>query len=263
MARLTLNEARRTMSRGRPWTFRLECTTGGRNAFWLCTGRGRNEPVEVHYGGIGNKPQVIVKDWGYVEAKTPEKVAKGYDYVDTKFVRMNPANFGGSPTTPKPAPVTPAAPTPNVWRCDNGKLTVTLNGRHIEIKFDVFPAAWQGAAYHTFKNDLEAFCTTHMGFKVGTWWGGNNSELFHANCNDKGLFDALVLWFQQTIPGLKTPQVPAPALPGPFGSIVTVKSIGGGKYQAFDASGIKVVTMPSASARKLVADHAHITVAGL
>jgi len=84
MARLTLSDARSTMGRGRPWTFRLECTTGGSNKFWLATGRGRNEPVEIHYGAIGSKGTILVKDWAYVEAKTPQKVAKGYDYADTR-----------------------------------------------------------------------------------------------------------------------------------------------------------------------------------
>jgi len=275
MATLTLNDARRTMSRNRPWTFRLEYHGGGSHKFWMATGRGRNEPVEVLYGRVGSKPQIIVKDWTYLESKTPEKVAKGYSYVDTPYVRVRQATIDAfaarsGTTNPKPAPApspvpkpTPAAPTPDTWRCNKGKVTVTRKGRIIQILFDVFPAAWQGAVFHTFKDDLEAFCTKHMGRKVGTWWGGSGSEEFHAHCADKGLFDALVLWLQQSIGGNKTPQIPVPALTGPLANIVSVKPVGGGMYHALDSFGCKVVTLPSTSARQLVRDHAHISVVGL
>jgi len=109
MAKLTLADARNTMSRGRPWTFRLEysgLTDAGNpsHKFWLAAGRGRNEPVEIHHGKVGGKPQILVKDWAFVEAKTPEKEAKGYRYVDTPFVRCQQSTidaFVASQGTPK------------------------------------------------------------------------------------------------------------------------------------------------------------------
>ena len=57
MALLTLTDARTHMLNGKPWTFRLEFhgqTSNGNpsHKFWLATGRARNEPVEIHYGGV-------------------------------------------------------------------------------------------------------------------------------------------------------------------------------------------------------------------
>ena len=115
MARLTLTDARNVMLKGRPWTFRMECTTGGHNKFWLATGRGQNEPVEIHYGAIGAKAAILVKDWAYVEKNTPEKEAKGYIYVDTPFVRVQPSTIQASPVIPmtpssRTIPMTPTSP---------------------------------------------------------------------------------------------------------------------------------------------------------
>lgn len=112
MATLTLTDARRLMLKGRPWTFRMECQVGGRNAFWLATGRGGAEPVEIHYGGIGNKPQIIVKDWAYVDKVAPEKEAKGYCYVQTPYVRVRQSTIDAfSAGQPSPqAPVTVVTP---------------------------------------------------------------------------------------------------------------------------------------------------------
>lgn len=116
MACLTLTDARNLMLKGRPWTFRMECTLNGRSAAWLATGRGQNEPVEVHFGAIGAKPTILVKDWAYVEKTAPEKEAKGYVYVDTPFVRVQPSTIRGlTPAAPSPVvPMTPAALSPVV-----------------------------------------------------------------------------------------------------------------------------------------------------
>jgi len=129
MARLSLADARNLMLKGRPWTFRLEYQgtnpnnqSGWSTKFWLATGRGQSEPVEIHYGMIGNKPQVIVKDWAYTETKATEKVAKGYFYADTPFVRVrqttidaatHPGSLGvaAAPGFPKLNPPAPK-PTP-------------------------------------------------------------------------------------------------------------------------------------------------------
>lgn len=114
MALLTLTDARNLMLKGRPWTFRMECTLNGRSAAWIATGRAQNEPVEVHFGAIGAKPTILVKDWSYVEKTAPEKVAKGYVYVDTPFVRVQPSTIGKAtqPTTPV-SPVIPLTPGPS------------------------------------------------------------------------------------------------------------------------------------------------------
>lgn len=110
MARITLTDARRIMLRGRPWTFRLECTLNGSSKFWLATGRGRHEVVEVHFGAIGNKGTVRVKDWDYVEKTAPEKEAKGYVYVDTPFVRVRTVGVPPVAVVTTPSPVPPATP---------------------------------------------------------------------------------------------------------------------------------------------------------
>ena len=122
MACLTLTDARNLMLKGRPWTFRMECTQNGRSAVWLATGRAQNEPVEVHFGAIGAKPTILVKDWAYVEKTAPEKAAKGYVYVDTPFVRVQPSTIRGLvpatpspivPMTPGPSKVAPMTPGPS------------------------------------------------------------------------------------------------------------------------------------------------------
>lgn len=118
MARLTLTDARNLMLKGRPWTFRLEFQgpnpsnkTGWSTKFWLATGRGSHEPVEIHYGTIGGaNPTIMVKDWSYVEAKAPEKEAKGYSYADTPFVRVQPSTIAGASPAPVVAP--PASSVP-------------------------------------------------------------------------------------------------------------------------------------------------------
>jgi len=288
MARLTLADARRTMQRGRPWTFRLEMHDAAANShkFWLCTGRGRNEPVEVHYGRVGGKATILVKDWDYVEAKAPEKEAKGYRYAATPFVRVRQGTIDAwlasqATAAIKPAPggyvapgVTPAPlgpikvmppvqPTPTTWRCDKGGVTMRIKGAVIEIVFDKFPADWQGAVYHTFKDDLLSFCSGKMGRHISTWWGGDNSEIFHARCNEIKLFKALVGWLQKQIGVLATPLIPPPALPGPFGKVVAVVAKGSGVWHAVDAFGDKVLSLTKQGARGIVAEYPHITVAGL
>jgi hypothetical protein len=93
MATLTLSDARSLMLKGKPWTFRMEHTSNGHNKFWLATGRKQGEPVEIHYGVIGSGGTILVKDWAYVERTAPEKEAKGYDYADTPFVRVQQATI--------------------------------------------------------------------------------------------------------------------------------------------------------------------------
>ena len=295
MAKLTLADARRTMGKGRPWTFRLEFygqTAAGNPSqkFWLCTGRARNEPVEIHYGAIGAKSQILVKTWDYVEKTAPEKIAKGYDYADTPFVRIRKAvidtfAIGGmvaaiaygakthakprhtvqnTPRRPAQAPVpTPAKPSPTTWRCNTGGVSMRIRGSNIEITFDKFPADWQGAVFGTFKGELADFCTKQMGRTISIYWGIGSENFAVQNCPDKGLFQALVKWLQSQIGAAATPLVPPTKLTGPYASIVIVKPMGKGVWAALNGLGSKVLDLTAKGARDLVADYPSIKVAGL
>lgn len=295
MARLTLSDASRLSAANRPWCFRMEYTgwngsnQGGSSAkFWLATGRGRTEPVEIHYGKIGTAGTVIVKDWAYVETKAPEKEAKGYDYEDTPFVRVRQATIdafaakGGqpapatkpvtrnpavkqtpAPTPPAPAPTKPigaTGSTPTTWRCDTGQVTVTTSFSHrkVIIVFDQFPQPWcnehQSGA---FKVALKAQ------FGRDVWWGGIINETFDLLNADLADFLKVVAWFQSLIPGLTTPLNGAPPLTGPFAQIATVKSMAGGKWIALRADGRKLLDLTAKGARDLTRDYPQITVAGL
>ena len=287
MAKLTLSDARRTMGRGRPWTFRLEFHDPAANShkFWLCTGRGRHEPVEVHYGRVGGKPQVLVKDWLYVEAKAPEKEVKGYCYADTGFVRVRQSTIDAHAATaltaaakPLPAVVAPPKPAPapkpatgnhDEWSCDKGGITITLKMNVIELAFDTFPAPWMsqaktaGSLYGSFKQELRDFCEAHTRTPVNVWWGGTGARQFKVHLPDRALYRAIVKWVQGQI-GSGTPALaPAPTLPGPFGKVVSVAAMGKGVWHAFNAKGNKVLALNAQGARTLVADYPHITVAGL
>jgi predicted DNA-binding WGR domain protein len=276
------------MQRGRPWTLRLELHDPSANShkFWLATGRGRHEPVEIHYGRVGNKAQVIVKDWTYVEAKAPEKEAKGYSYVTTPFVRMDPANFGGSPTvvTPKPtsSPVTPVSSqpqgvhppvglpavrvpvnTPDLWRCDVGGVTVYIRGEFLDLDFDVFPAPWQGAVFQTFRDDYAAFCTSQGHGGSVEWKFANKIHKYRLTSTDKVLFLAIVAWLQKQIGLQATPLHPPAKLFGPYGKVVQVAPKGNGVWHALSALGDKMFELTKQGARDLVAEYPHITVVGL
>lgn len=142
MDKLTLADARDRMQRGKPWTFRMEFQgpnpnnrSGWSTKFWLATGRGRNEPVEIHYGTINSgTPMVLVKDWDYVEAKAPEKEAKGYTYVATPFIRVRQSTintFAAAQNRPQPsqAPTsTPAAPQPTPAPVSSAPAVPSLPG---------------------------------------------------------------------------------------------------------------------------------------
>jgi len=280
MSILTVTDARNLMQRDRPWTFRLELHDPATNShkFWLCTGRGRHEPVEVHYGRVGSKAQIIVKDWNYVEQKFPEKEAKGYLYADTPFVRVQPSTINGTTpanpgarmmpiqtTVPKPAaPSSTTSPVGDRWRCNKGGVLVRIKGSVIEVVFDMYPAPWQGAGFSTFKSDLTLFCSKFMARSVTTWWGtqgaGNLEHVFHAHCGDRGLFIALVEWLRQQIGVGATPLV---AVPGPYGQIVQLVPKGQGVWHALNVAGTKVLDLTKQGARDLVADFPHIQISGL
>jgi len=290
MSILTVTDARTLMGRGKAWTFRLELRDPASNShkFWLCTGRSRHEPVEVHYGRVGSKPQIIVKDWVYVEQKCPEKVAKGYIYVDTPFVRVQPSTIAGvaqaTPAWPgakmmpvqqpvtAPKPVVPVSqPTlPQLmklgdkWRCDKGRVMVRIKGSVIEVVFDVYPATWMGSAFSSFKSDFTLFCSKFMARSVTTWWGTqgpqNLEHVFHAHCGDRGLFVAIVEWLRQQIGIGATPLV---AVPGPYGQIVQLVPKGQGVWHALNVAGGKVLDLTKQGARDLVAEYPHIQISGL
>lgn len=291
MRRLTLTDARTKMQQTKPWTFRMECRTGGSNKFWMATGRGYNEPVEVIWGKIGHSPNGIrVKDWSYVENTAPLKENKGYIYVATPHVRVRQqtidahvAAHGNKPRPPAPVLVPPPptlaqtatasmqgatvqVPPANIteWDCRVGGLKVRLKTNAIEIAFDVFPAPWQpSTAYHTFKDDLEAFCLQFMGCPIQTWWGGDSGEIFRVSRGGSTLFAAVVGWIQKQIPGKMTPLLPPSSLTGPFKRIRFVQRTTTG-WLGLDEYGDKVLDLTRNGARKLLQDYpAHVSMAGL
>lgn len=323
MARLTLTDARRLAGRGRPWTFRMECTTGRSNKFWLATGRGVTEPVEIHYGRIGTRGTVIVKDWSYVEQKAPEKEAKGYVYVPTPFIRADQAiaqakgaprvkptwpashtvgkgedvrNIAGmyygdntliSPILhannltnplhiipgmtltipdPKSGPAATVGPTigttvaavdltrvSDEWVCKTGGVRVRLKRTVTEIVFDVFPAAWQPTAYHTFKDDVARLCANFLGRSVKVTWEGDNGEIFIVRHSSKPVFVLIVTWLRGQIP-VAAPLIKPPALTGPYKAVRFLKPLGD-RWDALNEHGTRLFSLTPSGARSMIAQY--------
>lgn len=274
MARLTLNDARTLAARSRPWTFRMEFRgvnaanqSGWSEKFWLATGRGLHEPVEIHYGAIGSTGTILVKDWAYVEQTAPEKEAKGYTYEDTPYVRVRQSTIdafmqagGAAAPAPKPATTTPKpiqAP-PQVWTHPDG-VTVRCGTRVIELTFDKFPKPWTD--YHKFKGAL----AQHTGKRVD--W--TDTETFEICDNTQATFVAVCNFIQIAAMPPAVPATPPPALPpvnggltGPYGRIASVRPEAGA-WKALDVAGKVVLTLTAQGARDLVTSYPHITVAGL
>lgn len=106
MARLTLNDAKATAARGRPWTFRMEDASGN---WWYATGRGLHEAVEVVCGDAqGNLTagSNTLTDVGLLDKVCHNLVQRGYTYVDTQYIRMSPANLAQFVTPAVPAVAT-------------------------------------------------------------------------------------------------------------------------------------------------------------
>ena len=126
MARLTYQEAEQIAGRGRPWTFRLEYTgsnasnqSGVSDKYWYATGRGTSEMVEVGWGRIGSRPQTMLLPFNKLADKVTEKRNKGYNYVNTPYVRMSAANLtklGGQPPTQAPAVKQVSSMTPKTLK---------------------------------------------------------------------------------------------------------------------------------------------------
>ena len=267
MAKLTIADARTLMSRGRPWTFRMEVHDPNTNShkFWLCTGRARKEPVEVHYGRVGNPSQIIVKDWNYVEQKTPEKIAKGYEYVDTPHVRVQQATIDefSAPQVTVTAPVTSSPPTPTPtpsgasWRSNPGGVIVVDGPPELKVVFDVFPAPWQGNVFHTFKNDLALLCEKTLGFLPTVWWGNQGSvHTFTVHAHGPQLFAEVVNWIANQT------RTVAAGPSDPYSRIVKVSPLGGGHWQALAADGKQVLELTKQGARDIVRGMPHVQVAG-
>lgn len=131
MATLSLAAVRSIARRRRPWTMRLECVDRKTNTdkYWYATGRAMDEKVEIGWGRKGAKPQHALVDFTEFEARVPKKLAKGYEYVDTKYIRMTPANLallGG--VTPSSSPTGSGAPLPNLPPAPipSGPITATV-----------------------------------------------------------------------------------------------------------------------------------------
>jgi hypothetical protein len=128
MAMLTIHEAEQIAQRGRPWTFRMEyhgansnTQSGVSHKYWYATGRGLTEAIETGHGAIGAVPQHHLIDWTELRAKVAEKLAKGYVYANTTYIRMSAANLAKvtgqtasqSPVVvPQPVAAPVAPPTP-------------------------------------------------------------------------------------------------------------------------------------------------------
>ena len=91
------------MLRSAPWTFRLDRGS----EFWIFTGRGQDEVVEVHRGST-LKNQKIPYTWKRVEKVVPELVAAGFDYVGTDFVRVSQETIQKFERWKKWSAITPA-----------------------------------------------------------------------------------------------------------------------------------------------------------
>jgi hypothetical protein len=116
VAKLTLGMVRDIATRRRPWTIRIENANTGR--FWLATGRAMDEEVECSWGDIGVQPKVrpTLTTYDKFEAMIDEKLLKGYDYVDTDYIRMSPENLATVQgyTCSNGPPVTTTAPSTTV-----------------------------------------------------------------------------------------------------------------------------------------------------
>lgn len=119
MALLTLKDAERIATKGRPWTFRLEFTgansanvSGVSDKFWYATGRALTEPVEVGWGANGRTPQTQLTDWNDLRGRVADKLAKGYIYASTPFIRMHPDNIAKITAGQFMALMTPAQVAP-------------------------------------------------------------------------------------------------------------------------------------------------------
>ena len=228
MARLTLTDARSVMLKGRPWTFRLECTTGGHNKFWLATGRGQNEPVEVHYGAIGAKAAILVKDWAYIEKTAPEKEAKGYTYVDTPFVRVQPSTIAGV----QASPVIPMTPTSRTIPMISASPVVPMVAKPSVVPMVAKPSVVPVVA-------------------------GDDDD------DDDDDDSVSVYAPRPTAPVAPVaPPVVVPSLPAPWNRIMAVQKQGA-HWVGLDSTGGTVMAMPKEAARRLVQAHVHITVMGL
>ena len=107
MAKLTLQDAESTAGKGRPWTIRLEyvganpSNTSGQSAkYWYATGRGLAEKVEVGYGALGTAPQCSLIDLPTLSDRVAEKLAKGYVWANTPYIRMSVASLAKLAGTP-------------------------------------------------------------------------------------------------------------------------------------------------------------------
>lgn len=114
MAKLTLTDAENTAKRTRPWTFRLEGSdvSSGGQSFWYATGRGLAEAVEVGTGLIGTPPTHQLIDWPTLKTMVAAKLAEGFTYADTGFIRMSAVSLAKLATAslPVPTPVKPVLP---------------------------------------------------------------------------------------------------------------------------------------------------------
>jgi len=128
-----LHEAEAIAEKKHPWSIRLEFTgvnvnnkNGVSDKYWYASGRGLSEAIEIGWGAVGRKPQTQLTTWAELRNRLPDKLAKGYIYVNYPYVRMSAGNIakilGWVPTPPTTAQVkkvkqvgVPSQPIPSNW----------------------------------------------------------------------------------------------------------------------------------------------------
>ncbi|MDH5523023.1 MAG: WGR domain-containing protein, partial [Desulfobulbaceae bacterium] len=70
-----------------PWYFYIENEKGSSNKFWSAKGSWENNPVEITWGRIGSKGTTITKPFSYFVKVAQKKLAKGYTYAVSDFLK--------------------------------------------------------------------------------------------------------------------------------------------------------------------------------
>lgn len=290
MAYLTLYDAHRLAAKDRPWTFRMEYVgynganaSGTSSKFWLATGRGLAEPVEIHYGALGSKGTILVKDFAYLAKKVKDKIRKGYLYADTPFVRVRQATIaafvsapGVSALRPVPKPKPATSPVRAQWRHHAAGVRIQFKPlQNLSVlTFDQYPATWQTTQdFGQFPEDLKVE-VKRLRLKHGllskraslTTW--KTREVFHIHTGNVHLYRDLCTWMEGlTLGALKGPVAPttkpAPGLTGPYAKVTTVQRVAKDQWSAVNAAGKRVMSLTAQGARDLVGTFDHITVSGL
>ncbi|OHD16817.1 MAG: hypothetical protein A2Y38_22225 [Spirochaetes bacterium GWB1_59_5] len=304
MATLTFKQAEALADKGRPWTFKMQFqgldpsnASGQSDKFWLATGRGKGEPVEIHFGATGTVGQVQVHDWAYVAAKVPEKEAKGYRYVDTLFVRVrqttidlhnahkgaamaasNSQPAGASvngwvaPTVPAQAPLpalAPPTPVPAPWsqQTMTGGCNIIDPVTNIRIALAILPT-YILVEFEQYPLRAGGFQTERALIEKAAGscqvkWVDNPTFHVMVARNSHQVLDQLRDALQDYV-GIARP-APLVAKADPYDRIVSVipPAATGGNWRALDGADKFVMWLTPKGARQLVQQNPAVKVAGL